>query len=272
MGIFDGILFCADCDGTMTDSQGRLAEEDAAAIRWFQSEGGLFTYASGRFPKHIDKFTGHFRPNAWQIMGNGTTIYDVENHQVVREITIDPPREALEYIVGEGICSLIFVDHLTHSVSWVRDVSQRRPWDDSNMNTDFELLFKPEAEGWHKINFCFTTPEETIRARALMQERYPEYRFVCSWPLGMELLPIEGGKGNGIRFLRAALGSKVRTVVCAGDYENDISMIEEADIGYAVANASELTKAAADRITVSNDEHAIAAIIRDLARDDLARG
>ena len=272
MGIFDGYLFCADCDGTMTDSKGLLAKEDAEAIRFFQKEGGLFTYATGRFPKHIDKFTGLFQPNAYQIMGNGTTIYDVANRRVVHEVTMVPPREALDYIVGEELCHLIFVDHLTHSVGWARAVEHRRPWDDSNMNTDYEVLFAPEEEGWHKINFCFETPEENVRVCRLMQERFPQYQFVCSWPCGMELLPMEGGKGNGVRYLRELLGDKAKTVVCAGDYENDISMLEAADIGYAVANASELTKAAADRITVSNDEHAIAAIIRDLARGDLARG
>jgi len=271
MGIFDGILFCADCDGTMTDSRGHLAKEDAEAIRWFQREGGLFTYASGRFPKHIDNFSDDFHPNAYQVMGNGTTIYDVANRRVVHEVTMEPPREALEYAVKEIGCGLVFVDHLTHSVPWVRDPSQYRSWENAPMNTDFETLFVPEEEAWHKINFCFTTPEETIRARARMQEIFPQYQFVCSWVTGMELLPPEGGKGNAVRWLRGHLKDKVTTLVCAGDYENDISMIEAADIGYAVANASELTKASADRITVSNDEHAIAAIIQELAGERSGR-
>ena len=42
--------------------------------------------------------------------------------------------------------------------------------------------------------------------------------------------------------------------------------LKNAAIGYAVANASDDLKAVADRITVSNEEHAIAKIIEDLAR------
>ena len=52
-----------------------------------------------------------------------------------------------------------------------------------------------------------------------------------------------------------------------GDYENDVSMLEMADIGYAVSNATELCLKAADRITVSNNENAIAVIIRELEEE-----
>ena len=55
-----------------------------------------------------------------------------------------------------------------------------------------------------------------------------------------------------------------RLTVAAGDYENDTEMLIAADIGYAVANAVPSVKAAADRITVSASESAIARIIDEL--------
>jgi hydroxymethylpyrimidine pyrophosphatase-like HAD family hydrolase len=44
-------------------------------------------------------------------------------------------------------------------------------------------------------------------------------------------------------------------------------MIKAAGIGYAVANAVPEAKAVADRITVSNLDHAIARIIEDLDKE-----
>jgi hydroxymethylpyrimidine pyrophosphatase-like HAD family hydrolase len=41
-------------------------------------------------------------------------------------------------------------------------------------------------------------------------------------------------------------------------------MIREAGVGIAVANATPEAKAAADLVTVSNEEHAIAKIISDI--------
>ena len=66
----------------------------------------------------------------------------------------------------------------------------------------------------------------------------------------------------------ANLLGDVKLLVCAGDFENDISMIESADIGYAVANSHPDVKAAADRITKRTcAEGAIAEIIEDLDRE-----
>ena len=72
------------------------------------------------------------------------------------------------------------------------------------------------------------------------------------------------GADKGSSVLRAKELVKAHTLVCAGDYENDIPMIRAADIGYAVGDAQENVKAAADRITVPCAEHAIREIIRDL--------
>ena len=60
------------------------------------------------------------------------------------------------------------------------------------------------------------------------------------------------------------LGLDPQKTVAVGDYDNDVGMLRAAKLGVAVANASPAAKAAADHITVSNEEHAIAKIISDL--------
>ena len=57
--------------------------------------------------------------------------------------------------------------------------------------------------------------------------------------------------------------------IAIGDYNNDVSMIRAAHLGVAVANAVPEAKAAADLITVSNDESAIARIIYALDRGEI---
>jgi hydroxymethylpyrimidine pyrophosphatase-like HAD family hydrolase len=60
------------------------------------------------------------------------------------------------------------------------------------------------------------------------------------------------------------LGIDPARTVAVGDYNNDIGMFKAAGLGVAVSNACQAALKAADRITVSNEEHAIAQIISDL--------
>ena len=62
-GKFFGYLICTDCDGTLTYDIGKVSEKNVRAIKYFQSEGGLFTLATGRFPNHLEMFKGFFKWN-----------------------------------------------------------------------------------------------------------------------------------------------------------------------------------------------------------------
>ena len=48
MGKFDGILIVSDLDGTLLNRESRISQENRNAIAYFESEGGHFTYISGR--------------------------------------------------------------------------------------------------------------------------------------------------------------------------------------------------------------------------------
>ena len=72
------------------------------------------------------------------------------------------------------------------------------------------------------------------------------------------------GKGTSVAKLCEHLEIDINKTIAVGDYNNDISMFRAAKVGVAVANACEDAKKAADVITVSNEEHAIAKVISDL--------
>ena len=79
-----------------------------------------------------------------------------------------------------------------------------------------------------------------------------------------EILPKGITKGTAIKGICDYLGLDANKTVAIGDYDNDIPMLKAAKIGVAVANASASALAAADRVTVSNEEHAIACVIQEL--------
>lgn len=253
MGKFDGILLCTDFDGTFAISGARISRENCDAVRYFQENGGLFTIATGRSPGFILSFD-EFRLNAPIIAANGTMICDCATG---KRLMTFPLRESIASVM-DAAAKLPFAETIYicdtdgHGNRW--DASQGVPVAD----------FYGKVPGpWYKVIF-----EQSVEATCAMKDWAAKnytgvYEFGRSYSRGLEFQEPGTGKGEGLARIRELLGN-IRLTIGVGDYENDESLIRCADIGYAVANAVPAAKRAADRITVSNDEHAIAHIIYEL--------
>ena len=68
-------------------------------------------------------------------------------------------------------------------------------------------------------------------------------------------------KGTALIELGKMLGIERAEIMACGDGDNDVDMLREVGFGVAMANADEKTKAAADYITVSNEEQGAARAI-----------
>ena len=77
----------------------------------------------------------------------------------------------------------------------------------------------------------------------------------------LEIVPQGICKGNALRAFCEKTGIPVEDTIAAGDDCNDLSMIEAAGIGCAVANAVERVKEAADYVTERDNNHAAVAEI-----------
>lgn len=278
MGKFDGYLICTDCDGTLTDSQRRFSKENSHAIRYFQQEGGLFTVSSGRYPHYIQEFAADFVPNTYVIGCNGAVLFDLEKDEVVHHM---PIRASLEEMLADiyenmpWIKSVILSHKTSQYVHYIAERDAQAQWLNGTDSLDEGIVIVSSTEQIAEILrkspddivrllFVHESEEDNLKSREILNKKYSDkFRFVMSWDKGLEVLDVDCGKGEMIRYMKSILPA-VHTTVGAGDYENDISMLELCDIGYAVDNAPDFIKAHADRVTVSCDESAIARIIKDI--------
>ena len=109
--------------------------------------------------------------------------------------------------------------------------------------------------------------EEDILATARVLDAHPladSFAFTRSAHSLYEILPKGSHKGIALTKLAEHLNLDRRKTVAIGDYDNDVGMFRAAGVGIAVSNASERALRAADLVTVSNEEHAIARIISDI--------
>ena len=79
-------------------------------------------------------------------------------------------------------------------------------------------------------------------------------------------MPSGASKAAALGWLLDRWGLSQEDVVAFGDDVNDVEMVAEAGLGVAMANAVPEVKAAADRITVSNEEDGVAVVLEEFLR------
>lgn len=265
---FSGLLFCTDLDGTLYSDNKTVSPQNLDAIEYFKAEGGLFTFITGRVPMTAGAICQTIRPNAPYGCLNGGGIYDAQQQRYLWKVGL--PDSALELI---------------------QDVDRALPDIGIQFNTEKVLYFPKDNDAMQgfrartgvphltcgidelpapllKVVFANYNGERILALADFLQHhpRAQEFDFIRSEHHLYELLPKGVNKGNVLLKTADLLSIDPAKTISVGDYDNDIAMLRTAGLSFAVANASPAAKAAAQHVTVSNNDHAIAAIIDALDR------
>ncbi len=265
---FDGWLFMTDMDGTILNENSEISDENAEAIDYFVKNGGRFTIASGRDHSDLATFFGKIRLSAPAVCMNGSEIYDYNLKkavfalelpssvdEVLADIYRDIPHMSIE--IYKGLDAFVCRKN--------KGTGQHLKMVDCVLNyiDDYRCVPKP----WTKV--AFWDDEEKITELVKYVEKIPEEKMealsflqVNNW--SCEILNKNSDKGYGLLKLREIIGGDIK-IAAIGDYENDILMIKNADIGFAPSNACDKAKAAADFVLEQScNESAVAAAIKKL--------
>ncbi len=255
MGKFDGILICSDIDGTFTGS-GEIISVNKKAVEYFKSEGGKFTFTTGRSVDYLQNSSFYDCINAPACLLNGSVIYDYENKKVLRET-------ALPFPLGE------FAENIQEYQGEDISITSHNGYQDG---TSFSFGMKDVPNELLDISplkiVCrFSTAEEANKFKefALSRPEFKDCYIAKSWNTGVEFNPISATKGTAIKFIKENLKT-IHTSVGIGDYENDIPLLSGADIGVSVGNGLDSVKAVADITVKRNDEYAISDLISILGK------
>ena len=264
MGKFTGYLICTDCDGTLTYEAGKISKENIEAIKYFQEEGGYFTLATGRLPSFAKEFADKVAFNAPLITLGGTVLYDFYADKIIKDWNADREEvfKVFDYVRKNWPSVQQYWLNYDESNSIGYTPAEHDP-DDNSLRELFDKLPL-------KMNkmLMFQPEDVTPFVQKDLKEKFGDkFRFDTSWSEGIEVQSIESGKGVAVEYMKRNLDKDIHTTIGVGDYENDINLLECADIGYAVGNAIDSVKAAADRVTVKNTENALERIIKDLEKE-----
>ena len=109
----------------------------------------------------------------------------------------------------------------------------------------------------------FFTRDEELRQDALrnLEKRYENLCVSSSVDQNVEINHARANKGEALKALAEHLGVPISATMSFGDGLNDLSMLREAGLGVAMANACSEAKECADVLTASCDEDGVALAI-----------
>lgn len=251
MAIFSDILLTADYDRTLTAPDSTIPQRNLEAIRYFMENGGAFTVNTGRSLPMTRVFRDKVPVNAPLLLYNGSAAYDLEAKQFsfYHEIQMDMWETIRE-------CFQLFPDltvevqgvdaHycFTENPGWEAfsrcqqcDYAFARPGDDLGPFLKFTLYgqFRDVT-----VADMYNGSEEERRrmdaAEQLLRQRFGEHCEIFRAATRIIDIHAKGvSKARSARELQQKLGRKI--LVCAGDADNDLPMMYDADYAYAPADA-----------------------------------
>ena len=259
-----------DLDGTLLPDNKVLNPVDIEAIDRFRRDGGLFTIATGRTRQAADRFVEQLSIDIPVVMYNGSLILDVKSNKPL--YTYELPDEA--YGIAKDILDKFEnigseVLRLDNIYVVCNNEYEKRHVEICGVTPLYMPIEQVPREEWHKVLFADAPPgidklEEYFRGREFPVD------FVRSEAHYFEILPKGSSKGAALKEYRRIFGLSGKKVIAAGDYNNDIEMLEEADIGAAPSGAREDVKQCADIVLDhTNNDGAIAELIRRIYNGEI---
>ena len=290
-------LIVSDLDATLLNSSGLISDRTIEAIRRYQALGGLFTYATGRSEVSSRIFAEQAGIKIPGIAYNGAKVVSHLDGIVIYETFLDGECTKKAYIALRKLNKdvIIYLENSRHVAEFTDVIGKymERVRQGVKIIKDIDKVIggsgnatpgpsghplrneggSIRSEGGYarvkKLLVIDPQQEEELIINATKPIFGDDLNCIKSDPQYYEFLAPGTSKGQALKALAGHLGIGLNETVAIGDHLNDISMIEAAGLGAAVANAEKDVLDAADYITESNDNDGVALLIEKLINGDL---
>ena len=249
MGIFSDILLTVDYDRTLTAPDSTIPERNIEAIRYFIDNGGAFTVNTGRSMPMALAFADKVPVNAPLLLYNGSAAYDTAKKEIcfMHEIKMDLWKtiEQMLELFPDLVVEVQALDKhyiFKPNPAWEAFSANNCPYAIAQWGQDLGPFLKFSLYGEIRdisVDHLFHgTAEELWRmdeAQALIQKNYEDYVIV--FRSGARIIDVHAkgvSKARAAKELKERLGRKI--LMCVGDGENDVNMLQAADYGYSPAD------------------------------------
>ena len=269
---FSGIVLATDLDGTFLTKNPEGRRRTLEAIAYFKENGGHFTFATGRYYNAV--FGGSYFDTATllnlpAVTGNGSCLYDYAAGKALEQTPI--PYELVRELYFE-------MKRISPS-SGVRAITDRgvvyTELSNPMMVADFEWLspkrpsFLLSIDEWREYDLYKLAVRDEL---AVVDDLKPRLAELFRGRLEVSqsddtLIDVQAfgvTKARGLRRLCELCFDHPVTLVEAGDYYNDLEMMQVADLAFCPENAVDAVKSVCRKTLCHHDQGVIADVIEIL--------
>ena len=248
--MFSDVLLTVDYDRTLTAPDSTIPERNLEAIRYFLENGGAFTVNTGRSLPMAQPFKDKVPTNAPLLLYTGAAAYDVQNDKLVfaHEIQLDmwkTIRELIEMFPDLTVEVQALDKHYNFipNAAWDAFSANNCAYATAEDGQDLGPFLKFAIYGEIRdvtVDHLFHGTEEEIRrmdeAEAMLRKTYGEDLAIFrAGPRVIDVQTAGVSKCRAAQELQQRMGRKI--LVCIGDAENDVGMLEGADFAFVPADA-----------------------------------
>lgn len=255
-------LVALDMDGTLLNSQHQLSPRNEAMLAELHRRNIPIVFATGKTQHSAVPIIEKLQLQTPGVYVQGLLIANADGSIRYQRTLERPLAEEVAQLAAQLGCAMV-------AYAGNRLVTNQR-----NELTDIFIKYHepvPEAFGSWENAFDHTAVNKfiMISTREHIDEIRPYVEaqingratIVQALDYMLEILPHGASKGDGVGRLLDELAIPAAHMLAIGDGENDVEMLQMAGIGVAMANGMPSAKAAADHITLSNDEDGVAVAI-----------
>lgn len=262
-----------DLDRTTLNSDGYMSQANRDALEAAIDAGIHIVVASGRSLDSLPEDILSIEGIRYAITSNGAAVYDIRSGECLRQykLTADSVRAILRYTEKEEVSFEAFINGKPYAEA--RYVSDPVRFGAAPRAISYIQRTRTPVEDMKKFILDHSSELESIdvvvkgeelkeRLWKTLKNYVADVYITSSVPQLLEISYRESGKDSGAKFLLDRLGLKREELAAFGDGDNDAGLLAFAGAGFAVANASEACRKAADQIVPSNDADGVAQGIR----------
>ena len=256
-------LLVLDIDGTLTNEKKEITRHTKQTILRMQKAGVKVVLASGRPAYGVEPTARELELEQYGgfiLSYNGGRIVDCSTGRTIYEKTI--PHKLMGGIYGQ-------VHDLNAALMTYEGdrIITEKPQDAYVAKESFINKMKVKGVGNFLDYVTFPVVKCLVAADGgyleAVEDKLKGYfgsqlSIFRSEPYFLEIMPKDIDKASSLERLCLQLGLERAEIAACGDGLNDISMIQYAGLGIAMANAQEAVKRVCDFVTKSNEEEGVA--------------